>query len=229
MKQAELFDELAKKFGEDVPEKLAKKIGLSGIGLRNWKNSQRELKPFQVASLIEKTQKHAIDKYLTTLILPIVEFFPIEKDESRSGVNWELFKTGKEKDSAYAELRSELESKSGIYVFYDSRGHVLYVGKTETNTLWSEMKHAFNRDRKDLQQVRLVKHPTTRGRFLPAYKKLRRIRPTQLVLADMAAYFSAYAIDPKFIASIEALLVRVAANDLLNKRMEKFPYLKEED
>jgi hypothetical protein len=41
-------------------------------------------------------------------------------------------------------------------------------------------------------------------------------------LADLAMYFSAYKVDEGMINNIEALLVRVFANVILNSRMEKF-------
>lgn len=228
MKEKDLYQSLAKKFKEPIPEKLSEKIGLSGIALRNWKDSSKMVRASQIANLVAKTQEYAIHSHNKNLIRPIVEFFPMETAKSKQGVKWELFDPKDFKKSRLANLRTELMNASGVYIFYDSRGRALYVGKAQIRSLWDEMKSALNRDRKDLQQIKLVAHPTINKKFVPAYETLRRIKPTRLVLADMAAYFSAYAVDKSFIGDVEALLVRISANDMLNKRMEKFPHLMEE-
>lgn len=109
----------------------------------------------------------------------------------------------------------------GVYVFFDSRGYALYVGKAKKQNLWAEMKSAFNRDRQT-QRIRAVSHPTTGYGFRPAHESPRRIKWLHMDLSDMAAYFSAYEIDREMIDNTEALLVRVFSNGLLNARMEKF-------
>ena len=85
------------------------------------------------------------------------------------------------------------------------------------------MKDVFNRERKETQRVYRVKHPTRNLKFRTAAETPRLITRTEVLLADMAAYFSAYAIASEMIDSLEALIVRLFANDLLNSRMERFP------
>jgi hypothetical protein len=119
-------------------------------------------------------------------------------------------------------LRDELESSNGVYVFFDSRGQALYVGKARKQSLWSEMTNAFNRTRGDLQTIRRVKHPERRQRYRTSDEKARQPVPVSVPLHELAHYFSAYRVSPTLVGDIEALLVRSFANNLLNKNMEKF-------
>ncbi len=83
------------------------------------------------------------------------------------------------------------------------------------------MKSAFNRDRGRNELFR-AKHPVTNREFVSATDRPRKIEQVSVPLADLAAYFSAYEIAPGMIDSIEAVLIRAFANDLLNVRMETF-------
>ena len=114
-----------------------------------------------------------------------------------------------------------MAAKSGLYVFYDSRGKALYVGQTQKQNIWKEMNLAFNRDR-SAQVLMLVKHPERNVEFMPANSKVRQPADTILRLYDLAAYFSAYEVIPEMVDNLEALLVRAFPNDLLNYKMEKF-------
>jgi hypothetical protein len=154
-------------------------------------------------------------------ILPIVEYYPIEPEESKQGSRWELFNAELSGNRRQEGLKKILLKSHGIYVFYDSQGVALYVGKAKEQNLWDEMKSAFNRDRQT-QKIRVVKHPYTGTGFRPAYESHRKIEWRHVQLADLAMYFSAYKVDEGMINNIEALLVRVFANVILNSRMEKF-------
>ena len=123
-------------------------------------------------------------------------------------------------------LKDALETAYGIYIFYDSRGHSIYVGKAREQTIWKEMNLAFNRQR-EVQTIALVHHPERNQAFKPGYEKLRQPKDTQLELFDMAHYFSAYSVDDGMIDDLEALMVRGFANDLLNVKMETFAHSRE--
>jgi len=105
--------------------------------------------------------------------------------------------------------------------FYDTRGKALYAGQTKKQNLWKEMNLAFNRDR-SAQVMTLVKHPTNDVPFKAANEKVRQPKDVNLRLHDLAAYFSAYEVTDAMVDDLEALLVRVFPNDLLNFKMEKF-------
>lgn len=158
-------------------------------------------------------------------IKPIVEFLEVDATYSRREVNRELFSEQyNEKTSKYLQgVKEALHSSYGIYLFYDSRGRAIYAGKAVKQSLWREMNSAYNRDRGDLQMIRLVSHPWERGSFSISEEKSRRILQQSVKIWHIASYVSAYAIADKSLISVfEALIVRAFANDLLNKRMENF-------
>jgi len=159
------------------------------------------------------------------LICPIVEYFPVYCEDSRGGANQEVFRVWDDDGAVhpyFQGLKSELQKSCGLYIFYDSRGHALYVGQTAKNNLWAEMKNAYNRDR-DVQRIRLVDHPLGRKRdFNPYTEERRKISERSVPLYELANYFSAYAVAAELIDDLEALLIRAFANNLLNVHMEKF-------
>ena len=218
MKARELIDALSHKLETNSQAELAAVLGISVGTLRNWSNQNEDLSPLQVASALSKSRSAAVTKAHHYMILPVVEFYKIDKTLSK-GVKLRLIDADA---SLYANgLKQELEDSYGIYIFYDSRGRALYVGKAREQTLWKEMNLAFNRAR-EVQKVTLVRHPEREQEFKAGYEKLRQPRDTQLELTDLAHYFSAYDVDKGAIDDLEALLVRGFANDLLNMRMETF-------
>jgi hypothetical protein len=133
-----------------------------------------------------------------------------------------VFPTTKQSGKHYAGLYDALlNAKSGLYVFYDSRGRALYAGQTKKQNIWKEMNLAFNRNR-SAQVMTLVRHPERDVEFKSADLKVRQPTDTNLKLYDLAAYFSAYEVIPEMVDDLEALLVRAFPNDLLNLKMEKF-------
>ena len=200
---------------------VANYLGTKPAQIASWRTKKRAKKRaitnLQIAGLFERSRKEA----LRTAIRPIVEFYPIVRVRSRQKGQWELFTTDKGAPRPARGLRAALDNSCGVYVFYDTRGRALYAGKTENRTLWKEMKSAFNRDR-GRQELFRVRHPGRNQEFVSASKRPRNIRQTSVVLADMAAYFSAYEVAPDMIGAIETLLIRAFANDLLNTKMEAF-------
>lgn len=221
MKGTELVSELKRKLSIKTDRALAQHLGMSEIALGGWKRATKPLTARQVANAIDKASGVAVAKAHRTTLRPIVEFFPIDAVESAGGMKYELFPTAKDDNPLHVQLRATLSSARGIYIFYDTRGRAIYAGKAKEQSLWSEMKSVFNRDR-DTQSVYRVRHPTRRQAFKPSYEKPRQPTRTQLRLNDLAAYVSAYEVDRAMVNSLEALLVRGFANDLLNVRMEKF-------
>jgi hypothetical protein len=53
-------------------------------------------------------------------------------------------------------------------------------------------------------------------------EKARQITDQVVRLSELASYFSAYQVADGMINEMEAVLVRSFANDLLNKKMERF-------
>jgi DNA-binding transcriptional regulator YdaS (Cro superfamily) len=205
---------------------IANRLGISAQTITNWAASEKELSPFQITNVFLKAQEKAVRDGQYHAIKPIVEFFQIDWAESRGGAKYEILPQPKNCSSIQSGVRAELKSKSGIYVFYDSRGKALYVGKAKDQSLWAEMNHAYNRDRGEVQSIKLVTHPSRNQGFKPAYELPRQPVDTLLRLDELAKYFSAYWVVDGMIEEIEALIVRSFANDLLNKRMERFAHFK---
>ena len=157
-------------------------------------------------------------------IRPVVEFFPIQRCRSTHGANFEIFGVGSKNDKhPYLDgLRDELERHHGVYIFFDSRGQAIYAGKARKQRLWKEIKNAFNRQRGDVQTIKRVKHPSRKQPYKTTAEKARQIVDHAVPLHELAAYISAYRVVDGMVNSVEAMLVRSFANDLLNVRMEQF-------
>ena len=156
-------------------------------------------------------------------VRPVVEFFEFEVADAPRSNNAVLFsEMWDDKTHRYLEgVKAELQRARGIYIYYDSRGRAIYVGKAEEQSLWKEMNLALNRGRGDVQSIKRVSHPTNSVAYKGPEEKKRRIVKQPVRLWQIATYLSAYEISPtSIIGMFEALLVRGFANDLLNKRME---------
>ena len=153
-------------------------------------------------------------------IRPLVEFYPLRPTLSRRGIKWELL-DGSDKRTAL--IRKELREAHGIYVFYNSQGRAIYLGKAYERRLWTELKSAFNRNR-ETQTVWRVKHPKIGTSFRPAYDKKRRIRRRKVFLHEIAAYVSVYEVGDRLINNLESLMMRAFPNELTNACMESIRF-----
>ena len=223
MKPKELIDKLKSTFDVGTDAAVGKLVGLTGGRLSQWRSDRGKLTTRQVASLIKRTAELAKKRTVKTAIRPIVELYPVEKTSSRQDAKWEIIPSNKAKHPCQHELRKYLERKRGIYFFYDSGGKILYTGKTEKQTLWKEMKGAFNRERQ-AHKVYQVKHPKTGASFTPAWKKQRQPRSKVIYLHDTAKFFSAYEVTPELIGNLEAMIIRSLCNDVSIIKMEKFKF-----
>lgn len=219
MKCQEFFDEVKRRLQLGTESQVAEYLGIKQARISQLKG--KELTPKQSVSFFRSAVDAGVARAERSAIRPIVEFFPVTTVESKQGARFELFPADKENNPLHRGLRDALDAAKGIYVFYDTSGRAVYVGKTEKKSLWSEMNNAFNRDR-ETQTVYRVAHPTRNQSFKTAVDHPRQPTKTQIRLSDIAAYFSAYEISPGMIGNLEALLVRSFANDVLNVRMEKF-------
>lgn len=219
MNAEKLIHALKQKLNVTTDTDLAKALGMTGPALIQWRNQKNDVSALQIANAVVKARDASKKDAHRAAIKPIVEFFPI--DAVSNGNKQEVFGTGKAAGKHLNGLREVLEKSQGLYVFYDTRGRALYAGQTKKQNLWKEMNLAFNRDR-SAQVMTLVRHPTSDVEFRPAHEKVRQPTDINLKLHDLAAYFSAYGVAEGMIDDLEALLVRVFPNDLLNFKMEKF-------
>ena len=213
---------------------LANYLGASSVNIAQWRKG---ISATILVNILDKfehaTAERATERHQSDLIHPIVEFFSIAKTPaSEKEEKWLLFEPkGNGRVPFLDGLKNKLkETTSGVYVFFNSSGLPLYVGQVgrsgqkskQTNNLWNEMTDAFNRqnltrkiygDPVNLdEEFRTVRQ---RGKKVAPRKIPRRLR-------DVACSFSAYSIVPGMAGTVEALLVRTAANMLFNDRMENF-------
>lgn len=226
MKGIDLIDALRKAIEDFVREGTDEEVsitdkdvsrvcGYANIG--QIKNAK--VTPGFIVNLVKRTRGQSAENARRTAIRTVVEFFPVTKCKSKQGAKFEIF-VPTEHD--YLEgLYRELKDTKGVYVFFDSRGKAVYVGSTKRKNLWDEMKSAFNRDRNtSVQQVFRVKHPARKQEYKSSDEKSRQIKKQGVQLHELACYFSAYQVHKDMIGTIEALLIRTSANDLLNDKME---------
>lgn len=174
--------------------------------INNWKTGGSNGEAAEVAFL-----KCAAKAFFAKAYQIIAEMEPIKVSDStlKSAQKEMIFYNTK------ADVKSQLEKNKGIYIFYDSLGKAIYAGKTERNSLWLEMKNAYNRERKTQQKFK-------RTSGIKIFKK-------PYYLYEVANYVSVYSVKPYAIGFIEALLIHSFPNDLTNVRVEKNGKLKFED
>lgn len=192
-------------------------LGVNAQTLKNWR--QGGLSPLKMRRLINSVYESGKKESRENLISPICEFVEINQGHSANNKKKVLCK--KTSTSYYSDIINVLGRKKGIYIFYDSCGRALYVGKTEKKDIWFEMNVAYGRHR-PTQHLYVVKHPSTNKKWVRETHSKARITKTRVDMSDVAKYFSAYEVDEHQIAQIEALLIRAFPNDLMNVRMEKF-------
>ena len=215
---------IKKKLNVKTDRALARRIGVTEVTIQNWKRT-KDFSALQLAGLVSKAMKSAARETQLSAIQPVVEFYRIQKCESGQKAGWEVFSEKVEGADAHpyrSGLKKGLENSRGVYIFFDSRGSAIYAGKARRQSLWREMNLAFNRDRGEVQQIKRVRHPENRVQYRTPEEKSRQIGSHVVPLHELASYFSAYQVSDGMIDELEALLVRSFANDLLNKKMERF-------
>jgi len=224
MNGRKIVEALKAKFKVRTNGELADMLGITTAAVQIWKNRANPTSR-SLASLVFKAHQAGARRLQDKALRPLVEFFPVSKHESKQGAVYEIFGTSAEDGLPHpyrAGLRQELKNHTGIYIFFDSRGQAIYVGKARKQSLWPEIRSAFNRKRGAVQKIRRVNHPTQRQQYRNSDEKVRHIHQYEVALHELVAYFSAYDVEDGLIDEMEAMLVRSFANDLLNKNMERF-------
>jgi len=111
-------------------------------GIQVWKK-RALITERQVAELVYKASLAGAKNIQVSALRPIVEFFPLQATESKQGKTYQLITTktnGGSKHEYLNGLREELKEHFGVYVFFDSRGRAIYVGKARKQSLWAEMR-----------------------------------------------------------------------------------------
>lgn len=195
----------------------AKVLGVTVAGLSQWRLQAHGITQQQVCNAISSCRLSAKADAHATAYRAIIEMFPISAKKGSANPN--VFDDAGE-NKQKTGLKTELSSSHGIYIFYDARGKAIYVGQAAKQSLWKELNLAFNRKRR-AQTISLVRHPVNNVAYSSAHERVRQPTDTLKKLVDLAAYFSAYRVDPGLIDDFEALFIRAFPNDLLNYKMEK--------
>jgi hypothetical protein len=167
---------------------------------------------------MKKASKAAENRLVEEAVVPLLEFFPIDHQVQTPKGDWHIFSP--KADPYLNGLQKCLHQAHGIYVFHDSSGRAIYAGKVLQQSLWSEINHAFNRKRGEVQSIKRVEPPANRAGY--DGRAEGQIKKVPVALYEIARYVSAYQVATELISKFEALIVRSFANDLLNVRMEKF-------
>lgn len=214
MKGDALIDELKRKFDVQKDSELVKILGGTQSGVSQLGKSG-EISPKNISGMIARSRDLSRESYSNECIQTIVEFFPVSRVKSKQGKKFEILNQKEERDR---NIKSVLEKCIGIYSYYDSKGEIIYVGKTKNN-LWLEMNNAYNR-RRAAHTIWQVDHPIANKKADKVGDVHRKITKRNAYLYDTAAYFSAYTIDRLLVDKLEALLIRMLPNDLTNYRIE---------
>lgn len=221
MKGAEFIAKLKDAFDCETDSQLAKVLGRTPANIANWKRN-KNLSAMVIARAMRDLVKRAegeteairedlLERKVAESISSLVEYAPI------SSLNKPENKTVQIKAAdgyGHLALRSTLEHRHGIYIFYSSLCNPIYVGKANSTELWTECNSAFNRDLKS--DLCRVNHP---NEIQKAPKKVKLSRYTAKVY-DVATYLSAYEVDPALVDKVEALMIRSFINQLSNVKIE---------
>ena len=216
MKGGELCDFLRTVANARTDAELARAIGFSSARVAQLRSSNA-IKPGYAAKLVEKIVKSQVLTQLKESIKPIVEFFPIERSRVRVQGHGRYIPFDAKRKSG-RELVSKLKNAHGIYAFYNSQGEIIYIGKTEGQPLYERLTQSYNT--KSKARLFRVRHPSALYRSRNN-NQLRRIRKEEVKISDVASYFSAYSAANSLIGKLEALLIRMVPNDLINTKIQK--------
>ena len=171
---------------------LATLLNVTEATIGNWLNDLVSPSKPQVSRIVQAFADHTGQQ----LVQPIFEYRPIAPKPSRS--TWSF---GVPAHDA-PRHKKELDKKHGIYIYYDSAGAVIYLGKS-TSCLYTESKVRLGAD-------------LNRPLRLP--KKVISAK-----VGTISKYMSAYQVSiSSATKNIESFMLRAFANSLYNKNSGHF-------
>lgn len=188
---------------------LERALGISG-GRANQIRNGRAVGARGIRTVLNGVAEHRMQ----TAVKQIVEFFPVKRTTSARRARFEIF--GRGESPRHKQLHGLLSSKAGVYLFYNSVGELIYVGKTKRN-LWSEIHNAYNRE---MSHHAIYKVTYPRKNKLGSVSERRKLREEHVYLHETAAFLSAFEVDPLLTGLLEGFLIRATPNNVLNVRME---------
>lgn len=185
-----LLGVLAEMHGTTTDRELSEWIGIAPASLSQWRSG--------FAAPQQAALKIIVQHLAACYAEPEAEIEPVSP--VRPGAGWQVDSDATRRSS----LRARLEHRRGVYLFYDSRGHVTYVGQAKSN-LFFEIEQR-------LAQV--LRHG--------AYTRVPtagRLAATDLVQGNVVRYLSAYITTTGEAAhNLEAILLRAFANNHQNRK-----------
>jgi len=189
-----LLEALQEEYGPITQGRIASALGVAQGTISNWSKGAQPSKN-NLKKLIDLFRQH----HATTLVKPLLEFHSIAPEPS--GDSWKFSADPNVTD----ELKAKLDGVPGLYLFYDSAGCAIYLGKTETS-LFSEAR----------QRLKAIPN---RAIYVPTKAKASQ-------MGQIARFLSAYEVTiPAAIKNLESFMLRAFANDLLNKNGGHFKSL----
>jgi hypothetical protein len=166
-----------------------------GAGTKyQWQN-KRQISPAILRNAFRKVRSQTIHH----AIRPITEFHYLDADHHK---NVDSLRKRLKNEKIFNKLN---EQEGGVYAFFDTKGEVIYVGRTFGN-LFKEIEQSYNN-----------KH--IRFRIIGADGKAKwKRRP----IKEIAQFVSAYGVHEGLITNVEALLTRIIINKASNIRTEHF-------
>ena len=152
-------------------------------------------------------------------ISAIVEYAELDAHSSDGRKSFSIFNENEYSEHKYwGSIIHRLKNENGLYFFYDSMTRPLYVGTAARQKIWKRANQSYNSPRERNGKILFASHPGT-NRVYDA-EKTRRLKRIGFSLAEVATYFSAYAVAPEFISGLEAFSIRAFGGVLLNTKME---------
>jgi transcriptional regulator with XRE-family HTH domain len=188
---SELLAALIEEGGEVSQLLLAKTLKVSQSTVTAWLSGAT---PSQAN--IKKILTYFRDYNAASLISPVLEYKAIEPFKSRR--SWIMSAAEDDKDLLHECMLHRL----GVFIFYDSMGKAIYLGKSES-CMYTEAKKRLA----DVSNSPLL----APNRSKPPY------------IGELARYVSVYEVSvPAAIKNLEAFLLRAFSNNLLNEEAGNF-------
>lgn len=189
---ARLLDVLSELHETKSDKALAEWIGVLPVSISQWRNG----KAAPQHGALETICRHLASFYAE----PAAEIEPVWPH--RRGKSWWV-----SSKMAREQLAARLRNRRGVYLFYDSRGHVTYVGQAKRD-LFFEIE----------QRLAQVLRHSTYTRASSEWS----LKAQHLVQGNVVRHLSAYTtLTEEAAHNLEAILMRAALNNLQNRKSGK--------
>ncbi|MBL4810287.1 MAG: hypothetical protein JKY43_09575 [Phycisphaerales bacterium] len=178
---------------------LASALGVKQSSIYQWRNNK--------SAPTKNSLKKIVSHMMCGWVDPVYEIHPISP--VMVGKSWSIHQHKQKRD----EFRKTLDSRHGVYIFYDSSGSVSYIGKSKKN-LFIEIEQQLNHKLLHTTYIGTGSQPVA----------------TQLVQGEITHYMSVYTtLVPEAVHNLEAIFLRSIPNDNNNRNLARFRFGTVED